>query len=587
VVVEFGTQVDVEVNNRVRALALALEAARVPGLLAVVPTYRSLGVQYDPARLDAEALQARIQSALASLDPCRLPPPKVVRLPTCYGGEFGPDLPFVADHATLSEAEVVRLHSQTPYHVHMIGFTAGFAYLGGLPERLHTPRLPSPRTKTPRGAVGIGGSQTGAYAAETPGGWRLIGRTPVPLFDPLRDPPTPMLPGDTVRFDPIGREEYERLEREYETAAGRGPRAANDDARAAARDRRPGELESPNRPGSASRFASRQAVEILRAGLLTTVQDRGRVGFQKFGVTVSGAMDEVALRVGNILVGNPQEAAGLEISFLGPRLRLCADVVLALTGAETDADLDGKPVPRYEAFRAHTGQVLDIRHCTQGMRAYLALGGGVDVPVRLGSRSTSLAAGFGGFEGRPLRDGDILSVGPAAGAARRIVGRSAPQHLRPAVGSPQTIRIVFGPQDDAFTDAGRRVLVESAYEVGPSSDRMGCRLEGPTIQHAGPADIVSDWVPLGGIQVPGNGKPIVLLADRQTTGGYTKIATVIGRDIPKLAQMRPGEAVRFAAVSVGEAQAAARALERELDAFEAELTDLGLWAEGAQSGTVW
>ncbi|RPI09375.1 MAG: 5-oxoprolinase subunit PxpB, partial [Zetaproteobacteria bacterium] len=226
-VVEFGAQVDVAVNDRVRALALTLEAARVPGVLEVVPTYRSLGVQYDPARLGAEALQGRIEAALASLDPSQLPPPKVVRLPTCYGGEFGPDLAFVAEHTRLSEAEVIRLHSQTPYHVHMIGFTAGFAYLGGLPERLHTPRLPSPRTKTPRGAVGIGGSQTGAYSAETPGGWRLIGRTPAALFDPLREPPTPMLPGDTVRFDPIGREEYDRLEREYGTAAGRGQGAAN------------------------------------------------------------------------------------------------------------------------------------------------------------------------------------------------------------------------------------------------------------------------------------------------------------------------------------------------------------------------
>ena len=568
-VVEFGPQVDVAVNNRVRALALTLEAARIPGLLEVVPTYRSLGVQYDPARLSAEALQARIETALASLDASQLPPPKVVRLPTCYGGEFGPDLPFVAEHTKLGEAEVIRLHSQTPYHVHMIGFTAGFAYLGGLPEALHTPRLPSPRTKTPRGAVGIGGSQTGAYSAETPGGWRLIGRTPVPLFDPLREPPTPMLPGDTVRFDPIVREEYDRLEREYREAAG-GGRPGTEQGETAP---------SPDRPVPLS-LVSRKAVEVLRAGLLTTVQDRGRIGCQKFGVTVSGAMDEVALRLGNILVGNPQSAAGLEISFLGPRILFRADVVLALTGAEMDADLDGRPAPWYEAFLARAGQILDVRHCTRGMRAYLTVGGGVDVAVRLGSRSTSLAAGFGGFGGRPLRDGDLLSLGPVVGAPARWAGRGAPDVWRPVFGSPQTIRVVMGPQDDAFTEEGRRTLLESTYDVSPSSDRMGCRLEGPAIQHVGPADIVSDWIPLGGIQVPGNGKPIVLLADRQTTGGYTKIATVIGPDIPKLAQVRPGEAVRFRAVSVGEAQAAACAVERALDRMEADGTDLDLWGEG-------
>jgi len=607
-VVEFGTQVDVATNNQVRALALTLEAARIPGLLEVVPTYRSLGVQYDPARLSAEALQGRIEAALASLDPSQLPPPKVVRLPTCYGGEFGPDLPFVVEHTTLSEAEVIRLHSQTPYHVHMIGFTAGFAYLGGLPEKLHTPRLPSPRTRTPRGAVGIGGSQTGAYSAETPGGWRVIGRTPMPLFDPLREPPTPMLPGDSVQFDPISREEYDRLEQEYQKAAGSGQRAAEQGERAAIPEPRGesraaggegqsgnqanwqlGQSESPNRQIAQSPSASlapRETFEVLRAGLLTTVQDRGRIGCQKFGVTVSGAMDEVALRLGNVLVGNPQSAAGLEISFLGPRLRFRADAVLALTGAETDADLDGQPVPSYEAFRARAGQVLDIRHCTKGMRAYLTVGGGIDVPVRLGSRSTSLAGAFGGFEGRPLRDGDVLFVGPAAGAPVRFAGRAAPRRWRSEFGSSQTVQIVFGPQDDAFTEAGRRTLVESTYEVSQASDRMGCRLEGPAIQHVGPPDIISDWVPLGGIQVPGNGKPIVLLADRQTTGGYTKIATVIGPDIPHVAQLRPGEILRFKAISVGEAQAAARALERDLNQVDVDLTDLTLWSDGLSARAV-
>ena len=579
-VVEFGTQVDVSINNQVRALALALDAARIPGLLEVVPTYRSLGVQYDPAKIGAEELRVRIENALTVLDPSQLPPPKVVRLPTCYGGEFGPDLPFVVEHTNLSEAEVIRLHSQTPYHVHMIGFTAGFAYLGGLPEQLHTPRLPSPRTKTPRGAVGIGGSQTGAYSAETPGGWRLIGRTPVPLFDPTQDPPTPMVAGDTVQFVAIEREEYDRLEREYRTAAGSGQRADRQSGNRATGQF--GQTQLPNCPiakSTASMLAPREAFEILRAGPLTTVQDRGRVGCQKFGVTVSGAMDEVALRVGNILVGNAQDAAALEISFLGPEIRITADVALALTGAEVAAELDGRPVPWYQAFLARAGQTLDIRHCTRGMRAYLAAGGGIDVPVRLGSRSTSLAAGFGGTEGRPLRDGDVLSVGPIVGSPARWAGRSVPGTWRPAFASPQTIRVVLGPQDDAFTEVGRRTFLESSYEVSPSSDRMGCRLEGPAIEHAGAADIISDWIPLGGIQVPGNGKPIILVADRQTTGGYTKIATVIGPDIPKLAQLRPGDRVRFQALAIAEAQAVAGTLDRDLSRLDATLTDLTLWSD--------
>jgi KipI family sensor histidine kinase inhibitor len=209
-VVEFENVLSLEVNTQVRALGLALESARVPGLIEVVPTYRSLGVQFDPLATSGAALQGEIERVLARMNPADLPPPRLVELPTAYGGEYGPDLPFVAEHAGLGEAEVIRLHSEATYHVYMIGFSAGFAYLGGLPERLHTPRLPSPRTRTPKGSVAIGGSQTGAYPADTPGGWRIIGRTPVELFDPRREPPTPMVPGDQVRFVPIGPAEYLR-----------------------------------------------------------------------------------------------------------------------------------------------------------------------------------------------------------------------------------------------------------------------------------------------------------------------------------------------------------------------------------------
>ncbi len=224
-VVEFGDAISIEINNQVRALALDLEAAAIPGLIEAVPTYRSLGIEYDPLALSFEEAERKIREVAATLDPGTLPAPRRVEIPTVYGGVYGPDLPFVAEHAGLSEAEVIRLHSQTMYHVYMIGFSAGFAYLGGLPERLHTPRLPSPRIKVPKGSVAIGGSQTGAYAAETPGGWRIVGRTYVNLFDPLQAIPTPMQPGDTVQFVPITEEEYLR-------AAGHPSRAETGSARA-------------------------------------------------------------------------------------------------------------------------------------------------------------------------------------------------------------------------------------------------------------------------------------------------------------------------------------------------------------------
>jgi inhibitor of KinA len=216
-VVEFENVLSLEVNAQVRALGLALEAARLPGLVEVVPTYRSLGIQFDPLATSWATLRVQVEEVLARMNPADLPAPRLVELPTVYGGEYGPDLPFVAQHAGLGEDEVIRLHSQASYHVYMIGFSAGFAYLGGLPERLHTPRLPSPRTRTPQGSVAIGGSQTGAYPADTPGGWRIIGRTPIALFDPCRVPPTPMQPGDQVRFVPIAAAEYLRMAREGRT----------------------------------------------------------------------------------------------------------------------------------------------------------------------------------------------------------------------------------------------------------------------------------------------------------------------------------------------------------------------------------
>jgi KipI family sensor histidine kinase inhibitor len=547
-VVEFGNTITLEINAAVRALALALERARVPGIRELVPTYRSLGVEYDPAEIAWEALTDRIRILVERLDPGGLPPARVVEIPTCYGGEFGPDLPDVAAHTGLTPDEVIRLHSQTQYPVYMIGITAGFAYLGGLPEALHTPRLTSPRTRVPKGSVAIGGGQTGAYAEETPGGWRLIGRTPVPLFDPLRDPPTPVLPGDRVHFVPIDLAEYQRLE----------SRAPSAESREACATRSGTLLSAPD-----------ASLEVVQAGAVTTVQDRGRVGYQKFGVSASGAVDAVALRVANLLVGNPQGSAGLEFTGYGPTLRFLADRVVALTGGEFEAEVAGRPAPWRVSFLVRAGQTLAIRGMRRGLRGYLAVAGGIAVPRLLESAATCLPARFGGHCGRRLEDGDRLATGTPAGAP--VLGATAPDAWGVRREEPATVRVVLGPQDDAFTEEGRRTFLSATYRVTDDVDRMGCRLDGPSIAHRQGADIISDWIPMGGVQVPGSGKPIVLLSDRQTTGGYTKLATVIGPDIGRIAQCRPGDAVRFQAVSVVEAQAAAREQEGALRRLPAEL----------------
>jgi KipI family sensor histidine kinase inhibitor len=584
-VVEFGNAVNLEINTQVRALALAIEAARIPGIIEVVPTYRSLGIECDPVATSLEDLVRRVREVASRIDSTRLPVPTRISVPMVYGGTYGPDLSFVAQHAGLSESEVIRLHSEATYHVYMIGFTPGYPYLGGLPERLHTPRLGSPRLKVPKGSVGIGGSQAGIYPLESPGGWRIIGRTPLSFFDPMKSIPTPILPGDRVQFVPVTEEEYLRAESREPRAASRGSRPGNQ------APRHPGTQEEPECPSARVPEChldrrSRSVIEVLRPGILTTVQDCGRFGYQKFGVPISGGMDEIALRVANVLVGNTQGAAGLEITAMGPALRFRADAVVALTGAEVDADLDGRPVPRYTSFRIRAGQVLDIRNCFRGLRAYLAAAGGFDVPVLLGSRATCLVAGFGGLHGRALVTGDLLAIESPAGLLSDLVDREVPLARRPRHPSSVRLRVVMGPQDDAFTDEGRHTFLESVYRVTPEADRMGYRLDGPKVAHAGTPDIISDWIPLGAVQVPGSGEPIILLADRQTTGGYAKIATVIRPDLRLVAQLRPGDTVSFQAVSVGEARAIGREVEASLSALLAHLGRPDAWAYAARLGDV-
>ena len=207
--VEFGNRIALPLNRKVRALALAIEKAALPGIIEVVPTYRSLTIYYDPLSLSMTDLRLKVESLLERLEEIPLPPPRLVTIPTVYGGEYGPDLAFVAKHCGLSEDQVIRLHTRPTYHVYMLGFTAGYAYLGGMPKRLTTPRLPSPRLRVPAGSVGIGGNQTGVYPVESPGGWRLIGRTPLTLFDPAWEVPVLIQPGDQVRFVRIRPEEFE------------------------------------------------------------------------------------------------------------------------------------------------------------------------------------------------------------------------------------------------------------------------------------------------------------------------------------------------------------------------------------------
>ena len=295
---------------------------------------------------------------------------------------------------------------------------------------------------------------------------------------------------------------------------------------------------------------------VLEPGLLTTVQDLGRSGYQRVGIPPSGPMDRGAFVLANRLVGNADGAAGLELTLKGPRLEVRRRTVLAVTGAEMGLTVNDREAPAWTAVLVQPGDVLAFRMAQAGCRPYVALAGGLDLPAALGSRATYLRGRLGGLEGRALQKGDALPLGAPAQPLDQLGGRTVASARRPGYPAEVECRVVLGPQDDRFTPEGIRAFLDGPYEVTPQADRMGYRLKGPVIQHARGHDIVSDGIPLGGVQVPGEGQPIVLLVDRQTTGGYTKIATVIGPDIGRIGQTRPGQRVRFRRVTVAEAHAA-------------------------------
>lgn len=500
----------------VRGLTMELEQAALPGVTDVVPSPGRVTVIYDPLRITSHrSLRNRIEAVVASAEAAAADPADRHEIPVCYGGDLGPDLDEVCAAHGLDRDRFVDLHTGADYVVEAIGFIPGFGYLAGLPASLATPRRATPRRVVPAGSVGIGGGQTGAYPCASPGGWNLVGNTPARLFDAARPRPALLAVGDRVTFTEIGR-------------------AAFDQLLAAAEP----EVVQP---------AVRGAIGVVKPGLFTTIQDLGRPGHRAAGVPLSGAADAASLRVANRLVGNRDDAAGLELTLLGPDLRFEADAVIALTGA-------GFPgLPSYVAVTMRAGDTLSLGHATAGCRGYLAVAGGIDVPAVLGSRSTFLPARLGGLRGAPLAAGDALPVGgdrgppPSAGLPQSAAARSVERVV--------TLRTIPGEQFGSVGPA----LWSATHTTSSRSDRMGVRFDGAPFGDAAAAGSLPSVAVLPGtVQLPPDGRPIVLLADAQTIGGYPVIGHVIAADLPLVAQLRPGDPVRWQPCTIDEAHRAWR-----------------------------
>lgn len=535
--IELARQPDSGVRRQVRALMSLVEGLGWPEVSEIVPAATSLAIYIKrtgkwlvvAARLE-EVLSGELTGGPSDT------PEREKTIEVCYRGESAPDLDRVSQAVGLSPEEIIKRHTAPTYTVLAIGFAPGFPYLAGLDPRLHCPRLPTPRVSVPRGSVGIGGEQTGIYPLELPGGWNLIGRTHQSLFDAEAVEPAWLQVGDQVRFEAVE----------------------------ALPDARPNS--KPPRTIHSTPPEDIAGVEVMDGGAQTTVQDLGRHSYLALGVTESGAVNRRALRIANLLVGNDDNAAALEWVMRGPKLRFHDTRLVVITGTLV------RQVPFARPFVVTAGTVLDLTKLTEAGRGILAISGGLAVRQVLGSGATHLSGRFGGWEGRAVRPGDLLPLLPPRAKAATAGWRILPTWVGGAAEPVAAIRVIKGPEAANFGPTGWDGLLGQAWEIRSDSNRMGIRLAGEEVLPEEKLEMVSQPVATGTIQVPPGGQPIVLMVDRQTLGGYPRIASVVTVDLAVLAQVPLGGRIRFVETTLAEAEEMRLGEERELGLLKAALS---------------
>lgn len=595
-----------------RSFASALAQFLPSDCMEFVPAFTTLTLAVDWRRLEAlgvqefaleEMFEKILEKIFTNQDGVisHIQPPivegRTVEIPVCYAEECAPDAAELYERCGLGEGRMIaELHAGAEYMVAMIGFTPGFPYLLGLPSELVAPRKSTPRLRVEAGSVGVAGAQSGVYPFASPGGWNIIGRTPLRLFCAEWREPSLLRFGDCVRFIPISLEDFHRqAERE-----------------AALTQFFFGVSSSDKLSDNHKRFAV-----VRRAGVQTSVQDGGRVGYRALGVPESGAADKTALALANILVGNPPDCAALECAFGGFALAFEKERLAAFAGADMNASLtaNGKTrrIEPYRAFYAPAGAELRLGNRNSndipaGARAYLAVAGGIEAAEHLGSRSAYPLAQMGGLRGGAyLQKGDVLHLqrlepsGISAGILCRVRASSraetprlnlnallslleARESKQSSGGVALRLRFVRGAQWEDFSESARQDFLGGQFVVLPESNRMGVRLKPVSLPNEKTTEetlalaaarnagaMISRAVFPGAAQVPPDGNPIVLLADAQTTGGYPVIASVIQPDIGKLAQARAGDRIAWEEISLGEARELERQWEQTMRRYRAAL----------------
>lgn len=509
-----GDAIDAATSDRVLAEAAALRADRLPGVTEIIPSYASLYLEFDSALLGPSVVRRWADRVLDELaggaDGVRGGAGRVVRVPVRYDGV---DLDVVAAAAGISPGEAARRHAAVEYRVYAVGFTPGFPFMGAVDPTLRLPRLTTPRARVEPHTVAIADAQTGIYPLASPGGWRLVGTTLEAVYDSHRERPFLLEPGDRVWFVP--------------TTVGPQGEASG----AAPPEPSPLTLlpEEPRHP----------VLTVAEPGLLDLVVDAGRYGAGHFGLARGGPLDARSARLANLLVGNEAGAPLLEFNVSGPVLEVERRAVVAFAGWGVRPVLNGAPVAPFSSFLLSAGERLEFPPQSVGVRGYLAVAGGLESERFMGSASVDVR----GLIGRPLRAGDRLGLASERPARPGFAfephaGWHVQRGSRGTAHDEVRLRILPGPQADREAMAA---LTSSPFRV-QHADRMGLQLDGPQVPGGG---VLSEANPLGAVQVTPSGKPLVLLHDRGTIGGYTKPAVIHPADLPVAGQLRTGDLVRF------------------------------------------
>jgi KipI family sensor histidine kinase inhibitor len=514
-----GDCILVELADLGEALALfdALKTRPIEGVTEIIPAARTLLVSFDPYTVSDEALVDAI-TALAGGER-RAASGALVEIPVRYNGE---DLAEVAGILGMSAADVIRRHGESDYVAAFTGFAPGFAYLFGGDPRLAVPRRKSPRTQVPAGAVGLAGEFSGIYPKTSPGGWQLIGITPLAMFDIDRTPASLLQPGSRIKFRDMAKDAAYEIKASVKAAAAKA-------------------IVSPE--------ADTASIEILSIGLPILFQDLGRAGQAGQGISVSGAADRASFKAANRLVGNPANTTALEITLGGLSFRMRGQSVMALTGATMQISItgaDGSKISglHHTAIALDDGDVVSLGTPESGMRSYLALRGGFDIAPVLASTATDTLAQIG--PAAPVA-GDVINIRPAA--IRSLVSSEEPAFAMPSATETIVLDVVMGPRTDWFSDSAVESFLTQEWSVTPQSSRVGIRLSGDALERSNHSELPSEATVRGALQVPASGQPVLFLADHPLTGGYPVIANVAGHHLDLAGQIPVGAKIRFNAVS--------------------------------------